>query len=347
VPPAPDAPNVPGAADAPGAADDLPAGASAPTSQPTPDQPTAAYPPADAQPTEVYPPAGSPYAAPGAAPAYGQGAYGQPPAAPPAYGQPPHGQPGYSQPGYGQPAYGDPAFAAAPGGPAGPAAPDTRPRKLGWIALGLAIGGLVLVGVAFLPLLWVSLVLALVGGLLLLVALVLGIVTLASKKQGGKGLGIGAIAISVVGGLAWIGAITLAFLLIGLSVAGSSSGLVEPSPSVSEQAPDDSAVDEGTDDESDAPSGTYDEAAYLAEVRPQITAIMQELDASITEEMLGEIYSDEMLVTTGQAFLVTGDSAREAFITSTVESSGGVFNEDQATRFFDAILGAAEQHLVE
>ena len=50
-------------------------------------------------------------------------------------------------------------------------------------------GRIVFVGAAYIPLLWVSVILALVGGLLLLVALVLGIVTLASKKQGGKGLG--------------------------------------------------------------------------------------------------------------------------------------------------------------
>ena len=59
------------------------------------------------------------------------------------------------------------------------------------------------------------------------------------------------------------------------------------------------------------------------------------------------IYSDEMLVTTGKALLAAGDSARDAFVSSTVESSEGVFTEEQAIRFYDVVLEAAEQHLVE
>ncbi|WP_214465389.1 hypothetical protein [Microbacterium flavescens] len=308
-------------------------------------QPTEAYAPADAQSTEAYPPADEyPTAAypddqPTAAypPAYGQPAQ-------PGYGQP--AQPGYGQPSdpaaYGQPAYGQPAYATAV---AAPADLSGRPRTLGWVSLGLAIGGAVLVGAAYLPLAWVSLVLALLGGLLLLVALVLGIITLASKKQGGKGLGIGAIAVSVLGGIAWIGAVTLAFLWIGLAAVGSNSGdALDPAPSVSESAPAEEGAEEGSEGEA---SGTYDEAAYLAAVRPEIVAIMQEIDPSISEEITAQFYTDEMLVSVGQSVLVMGDAGVEAAITGIVQGSDGMFDEEQATRFITTIHEAAKQHLVE
>ncbi len=289
-----------------------------------PTQPTAAYPPADEQPTAAYPPAAS------GTPSYAPPSYGQPPTAPPAYGEPPTG--------------------AQPGDTA------TRPKTMGWMALGLAIGGLVLVGAAYIPLMWGSLILALIGGLLLLAALVLGIVTLVSKKQGGNGLGIGAIIVSVIGGGVWLGAITLALVFIGLAAVEDEGSFSSPAPSASAQEvqpteegtiPDDDVTgDEGT--EGDAPvSGTYDEAAFLAEVRPAILTIMQELDPSITEEAIDEVYSDDMLIATGQALLSAGDEARDSFIASTVEGSGGLFSEDQAARFYDTLVNAADRHLAE
>ncbi|MFE7846234.1 hypothetical protein ACFUTX_13690 [Microbacterium sp. NPDC057407] len=285
----------------------------APTSSPDA-QPTEAYPPApsgDAQPTVPYPPA---YEQPTTAfPA----ADGQPTAAYPPSDAPPAAP-------YGQ-AYGQPAYDA-------PVSTADRPRTLGWASLGLAIGGLVLVGAAFIPLAWGSLVLALVGGLLLLVALVLGIVTLVSKKQGGKGLGIGAIAVSVFGGILWVGALTAAFLWIGLSMAGSASG--------SESDSDVTVTEE-------APAGTYDEAAYLDAVRPEILAIMQEIEPSVSEELVAEFYTDDMLIATGKGLVLAGEAGREAFISSTVESSQGTFDENQATRFYDVVHDAAEQYLSE
>lgn len=292
--------------------------------QPADEQPTQAYPPADEQPTQAYPPAGQP-----------------------AYGEP-GGPAAYGQPSYGQPAYGAPTRAY--GAREAPVSETDRPRGLAWASLGLAIGGLVLVGIAFAPLLWVSLVLAVLGGLLLLVAFVLGIVTLASKKQGGKGLGIGAIAVSVLGGILWVFAIVAAFVWIGLAASSSSSGS-NPDVSVSEEAtPGDGADTEddgGTEDGGEAQTGTYDEAAYLDVVRPRITEILQEIDPSITEDMISQIYSDEMLITTGKALLVAGDAARDAFVSSTVESSDGLFAEEQAIAFYDTVYDAAEMYLVE
>ncbi|MDY0908704.1 hypothetical protein [Microbacterium sp. CFBP9034] len=318
----PTEPTPPNPSDAPQPPADAQPTEIVPPSEPVGDaQPTAAYPPSDFQATEAYPPADQP-------------GYGQAPQDPAAYGQPPYGQP---------PAY-DPAYGQAP--VAAPVSPDARPRTLGWISLGLALGGLLLVGAAFIPLLWVSLVLAFLGGLLLLIALVLGIVTLASKKQGGKGLGIAAIALSVVGGIAWIGAITLAFLLIGFAAVGTSNGASVPSPAVSQEAvPEDEPTEEGS--ESETPTGTYDEAAYLAQVRPELTALMQEIEPSITEEMLAQTYTDETLVSIGQSLLIAGETGRSVAITSLTEASGGMFTEEQATRFYDTIADAAEQYLVQ
>lgn len=316
APPAPPAPPAP-------SADAQPTEAYAPVG----DHPTVAYPSADSQPTEAYPPAGQP-----------------------AYGQPSYGQPAYGQP-VGQPGYGEPA---AYGAPATTVSVADRPRGLGWASLGLAIGGLVLVGAAFVPLGWGSVALALVGGLLLLVALVLGIVTLASKKQGGKGLGIAAIALSVLGGILWVVALTVSLVWAGLAMAGASDTGSEPEVSVSEEAgpTDDGADDGSTDDEGEgegeeAPAGTYDEAAYLEEVRPALIAITQEIDPSVTEEALNQVYTDDTLITIGKGFLIAGDAAKEAFISSTVESSGGVMTEEYAAEFYDIILDAAEKHLVE
>jgi hypothetical protein len=294
-------------------------------------QPTEAYPPADAQPTEVYAPAGQPtYGQPGDPAAYGQAAYGQA-----AYGQAAYGTPAAGSPAYGDPAYGAPV--SDPGVPA-----SDRPRGLAWASLGLAIGGLVLVSAAFIPLPWVSLGLAIIGGLLLLVALVLGIVTLASKKQGGKGLGIGAIAVSVLGSLLWIGAITASIVWIGLSVADSSGTGSNPDVSVTEEA------GPGEDDTTEeAPSGIYDEAAYLAEVRPEILAIMQEIEPGVTQEIVDEFYTDEMLVTLGSTIVTLGDMGGESIVDGLVEGSDGTFSEEQATRFYETIRDAAEQYLVE
>ncbi|MCW3493501.1 hypothetical protein [Microbacterium sp. SSM24] len=296
--------------------------------QPTDAQPTEAYPPADVQPTEAYPPADV-----------------QPTEAYPPAGQPTYGQPG-DPAAYGQPAataaYGQPAYGAPVADPAAVSVAD-RPRGLGWASLGLAIGGLVLVGAAFIPLAWVSLVLVLLGGLLLLVALVLGIVTLASKKQGAKGLGIAAIAVSVLGGLLWIFALTASLLWIGLAVAGSSSGSSDPEISVSEEA----TPGDGESTEGEAPTGTYDEEAYLAAVRPEILAIMQEIEPTITQELVDEFYTDDVLITVGTTIVSMGDLGGDAIVDQLVEGSEGMFTAEQATRFYETIRSAAEQYLVE
>jgi hypothetical protein len=272
------------------------------------DQPTEAYPaPAADRPTEAYPPAPEPaYAAPTAPPA--------------------------------------PVATAT----------DTRPRRLAWVALGLAVGGLVLVLLAYIPLLWVSFALALVGGILLLAGLVVGIMVLVKKAQGGKGLGIGAIVVSVLGGGAWVGALIWSLILIGLASSGGSIGTVDPSatpPAAVEESatPAPSASASAEAEATDAPEqttpGVYDEAAYLAEVRPTLTALFTEIDPTITDEVATMVFPDESLVQIGQA-VISGDLDRESLV-ATLVSEDGNFTQEQAERFFDTIDAAAQKHLVQ
>ena len=295
--------------------------AATPPVPPSPDdQPTQAFPPAYGaeQPTQAYPPAPQQPAAP---------AYGQPPAD--AYPQQTSAVPG-------QPAY---------GAPVPPAQPDTRPKTFGWVALGLAIAGIVLVGVAFIPLLWVSLILAVIGGILLLAALIMGIVVLANKKQGGKPLGIIAIIVSVLGGFAWIGALTWSLVLIGLASAGSGSAEVtDPSPPAVVET-EDAGSGESTD-ETDTDVVAGGEAAYLAEVRPALLALLRE-DSAVTEEQFERLFPDATLVSLGETMLIVGDFAPEMLSEALMESMGDDADAEKAERFYEIISTAAQAHLAE
>lgn len=283
------------------------------------DQPTEAYPPAPDQPTEAYPPAPDQLRADAAAPA---GENGQPVGA----------------------AY------AAPIAPPAPAGADTRPKRLAWTALGLAVGGLVLVLVAFIPLLWVSFALAIVGGLLLLAGLVMGIMVLAKKAQGGKGLGIGAIVVSVLGSGAWIGALVWSLILIGLASSGAGGGTATAVPSPTppaavEESATPAPSEEATAAPEDTATGAYDEAAYLAEVRPALTALFAEIDPTITDEVATMVFPDESLVQIGQA-VISGDLDRDSLV-ATLAAEDGLFSQEQAERFYDTIDASAQKHLVQ
>ena len=233
-----------------------------------------------------------------------------------------------------------------------PPAPDTRPKVLGIVALIVAVVGVGLVALGFLPLVGVSFIFALLGGLVLLAALILGIVVLANKKQGGKGLGIAALVIAVLGGFAAIAAMVFSFVLVGLTAAAAAQESVTSSDVTTE----DDATDEGTatDDEAvdDAPvAGAYDEEAYLAIVRPEILAIVQDAVPGISEEEVSAVYSDETLVMLGAPFVGLDDAAieanREPFVSSMVGMSDGIFTDEHANRLYDAIVTAARQHLAE
>jgi len=276
-------------------------------------------PPADAPPAPSGDAAPTAAAAAGTAPLYPGAAPQYPGAAP----QPPY--PGAAPTGVPQ-----------PGRPAGP---DTRPKRLAIIALVLAVVGLVLSAFGFLPFPVVGMIVTILGGILLLVALVLGIIALAVKKHGGTGLSIAAIVVSVLGGIVWTGAVLTAFFWTAFYAAASDNGPI--SAPTATFAPDGEDVDDVTTD--------ADEQAYLAEVKPQVLAILQTIEPNITEADLSSIYTDEDLIEVGEELSDIPADQREEnrsqFISSAVSSSGGAFTEESAAHMFDILIAAADTHL--
>lgn len=297
-------------------------------------QPTQTF--SDAQPTQAYPPAQPTEAYPPAAPAYGQ-----PPAG--AYGQ---------QPGYGQqpPAYaGQPLPYGQPPQPGAPAGPDTRPKRLGWIALGLGVAAAVLTIISFATsfLLAVGFIAAVLAILVGLAALILGIMVLVKKSEGNKVGGIVAIVGGVIAGLAWI-PFVLGLALFGLAAAGNSGATAAPEPSAS--ASESGSASEEPSEEPTEASGSYDPDAYVAQVRPQINELMGEVDPSFTPETVEMIYSDDALISFGEGFASLGSleamqTARDPFVTSLASTE--VMDEEQANRFFDIITEGAAAYLIQ
>lgn len=147
-----------------------------------------------------------------------------PPSAPPSPTQPyPPAAPTQQYP----PAAPTQQYAPPPPGYAPPAAPakprDTRPKTIAIIALALAGVGLIL---AFIPFV------TFISGLFLLAGFVMGLIGLISKKQGGKGFSIGAVAASVVGWIASVFAILATIAIIGqaatTAIEDSGSSLTDP-----------------------------------------------------------------------------------------------------------------------
>ena len=204
-------------------------------------------------------------------------------------------------------------------------------------ALILAVLGAVIGLGGFLPMAWVSLVLAAVGGLLLVAGLILGIVALASRTEGGNGMSIAAIVVAVAGGVAWVFAVVASILWIGLAAAD------EPAPTPTPPAVT-ATVDPGTGDDA---SG---EQAYLDEVKPAVLAILQTIEPSVTAEQLSQLYPDDALIASGrQLATIPADqraAQREAFVRASVESSNGALTEETAGQLFDVLITAADRHLV-
>ncbi|NYF17666.1 putative Tic20 family protein [Microbacterium sp. AK009] len=155
------------------------------------------------------PPAGQ-YAPPAGQYAPPAGQYAQPAgqyAAPPSY-------PGAPLPPYAQPGI------VYPGGPSSPEGPDTRSKVLAIIALVASIVGLLIAFVPFLG--WLS-------APLLLAALVMAIIALAVKSQGGKGFSIAALIISVLGGITAIVVTIVAALFTTISTIETiEDGMTDP-----------------------------------------------------------------------------------------------------------------------
>lgn len=191
------------------------------TGQPDPAISAPAEPPASA-PAEAAPPVSTP-----------------PAPAPQVYAPPP----GFAAPAAPASGIGEPPAGSIPSGigqPPFPVAPprprDTRPRTLAIIALVTGIVGVLL---SFIPLVnlftWV----------LLVAALVLGIVALISKTQGGTGMSITAIVLSGVGFI-----VTIAVFVVGIFITAIGAA-IEQSSTIGESStlvPLDEAVpDEGSD----------------------------------------------------------------------------------------------------
>ncbi len=257
-----------------------------------------------------------------------------PPAPPAAPAQAPYGQAPYGQAPYGQAPYGQPPVAAA--------GPDTRPKTLARVSLGLAIVGTVLACVGFIPLGWGGLVAVLIGGLLLLAGFVLSIVALASRKQGGKPIGIAALIVSVLGAVVWTVALIVAFVF-GVLATAERSADAAPTPGISAPGgdPDDSAPGDATGGGVSA----ADEAAFLGEARPQLNELFAELDPGFTEETVRQVFPDDALISLGQSFTQAGDGSRQLLVDTLVANLDGVLDAEAAERFIDILTDAAENHL--
>lgn len=240
----------------------------------------------------------------------------------------------------GQPASDPQAYGAPPTGP------DTRPKGIAWTALILSIAGILLSLIGFVPVLWVGLISVVIGGLVLLAAFILSIVGLVGKRNGGKPLSITALVLSVLGGVVGASALVVSLVFVGLTVSGAGPSGSTPAPAPSSQASD-SASGDATDDAADPGDGTTSagEAAFLAEVRPQIGALLAEIDPTVTPESIASVFSDADLVTIGQALLTTGEGGIDAFVEQTTAAAGGAVDADKVRELFETLYAAAQTHL--
>lgn len=240
---------------------------------------------------------------------------------------------------YGYPAAAPAAYAPSPT----PTGPDTRPKTLAWTALILAIVGVVLVLVGFVPIVWVGLIAVLIGGVALLAAFVISLVALIGKRNGGTPLSITALVLSVVGGFISVFALAVSLVFLGLSTA---EAVVSTSPDsqASQSATDDDTIDEDTVDD-DADDVSAGEAAFLAEARPHITQLLLALDPTVTEADIEVAFPDDALLMIGQNLLVTGDAGIDAMVEQTVATAGDLVDAEQLRELYQTIYSAAQEHL--
>ncbi len=235
--------------------------------------------------------------------------------------------------------------------PIGSPVPDTRPKGVAWTALILAVVGIVLSLVGFVPIAWVGVISAVVGGVVLFAALIVAIVGLVAKRNGGTAISITALVLSVLGGLVGSVAIVVALVFTGLYVqagagSGSSTGAgatPQASASPSDEAtetPSAAASEAATDAEIAA-----GQAAFLAEVRPQVNDLMREIDPSITPDVVSSAFPDEALLTMGQALLVTGEAGIDPLVSQAQASLGDTVTADQLRSIFETVYQAAKANL--
>lgn len=222
--------------------------------------------------------------------------------------------------------------------------PDTRTKGIAWTALSLAIAGVVLTLIGFVPVPWVGIIAVVLGGIVLLAAFVFSIVGLAGTRFGGKPLSITALVVSIVGGVLGVIALAAALVITGNSVA---QGIVQDSgretPSVTE--PSDAADDDATtDDTADDSALTANETAFLAQVRPEVNRIMAEIDPSITPDIVEATFDDATLITVGEALLTTGQAGVDSFAEQSAGTEGAA-DAELMRSLYQAIYDAAVAHL--
>lgn len=218
--------------------------------------------------------------------------------------------------------------------PIGSPAPDTRPKGVARTALILAIVGLVLSLVGFVPVAWVGVIAAVIGGIVLLAALVFAIVGLAAKRNGGTAISITALVLSVLGGIVGSVALAVAIVFTGLYLQTGAGSGSSPGTGTTPQA---SASASG-----EIAAG---EAAFLAEVRPQVNDIMKQIDPSITPDMISTAFPDEALLTMGHALVATGEAGIDPLVSQAQASIGDTVSADQLRSIFETVYQAAEAHL--
>lgn len=222
-------------------------------------------------------------------------------------------------------------------------APDTRPKGVAWTALILAAVGIVLSLIGFVPVVWLGLISVIIGGVLLLAALVVSIIGLAGGRHGGKAISVTALVLTVLGALVGSVALVVALVFTGLTLRNSGADVPPAGVGSTPQAsptPSGDASDPATD--ADVAAG---EAAFLADVRPQVNEIMTEIDASITPDMVAAAFPDEALLTMGRALLVTGEAGIDPLVSQAQASIGDTVSADQLRDIFETIYQAAEANL--
>lgn len=211
-----------------------------------------------------------------------------------------------------------------------PAGPDDRSKRLAGTGLALAIVGALLSLVGFMPIVGVGLVCALAGALILFAAFVVSIVALTSKRHGGTGLSIAALVLSIAGGIIAGFAVLIALLFTGLSAGQPAAESSTPAPTAT----------------ADASAGP-DQEAFLAEVRPEIEALAQQLSPGVSSAVIEENLTDDMLVLIGQSLLATGDNGIDQLVDQALGEAGGQLDgdADRLRALFEEIYAAAQEHL--
>lgn len=186
------------------------------------------------------------------------------------------------------------------------------------------------------------------GGLLGVVALVLGIIAASGKNREGRGMGITGLSLGAAGVLLAIVAVVAQVLFIAAAVASTnhsasgSTSQVAPSPSGNADA-----STAPTPETSPSASGTYDEQAYLDAVKPELLALWRTIQPGATSLP----WDDEFLITAGQQIQSVSGSAsdlasmREAFVSAATSQSKGVLSKAQAGKIFDIVASAANKYL--